>query len=88
MQRFLSSCRVQPSLHSRPGVKRGATVAFRVAPRIVRIYTLRGFESVLAGSVQPGLLGDELSREYWSILETQARLRTGRYLSAPSHRRI
>ena len=24
----------------------------RVAPRIVRIYTLRGFESVLAGSVQ------------------------------------
>ena len=33
----------------------------RVAPRIVRIYTLRGFESVLAGSVQPGLLGDELA---------------------------
>ena len=35
--------------------------AVRVAPRIVRIYTLRGFESVLAGSVQPGLLGDELA---------------------------
>ena len=31
MQRFLSSCRVQPSLHSRPGVKRGATVAFGLA---------------------------------------------------------
>ena len=28
---------------------------------LVRIYTLRGFESVLAGSVQPGLLGDELA---------------------------
>ncbi len=27
---------------------------------LVRIYTLRGFESVLAGSVQPGLLGDDL----------------------------
>ena len=31
MQRFLSSCRVQPSLHSRPGVKRGATVVFGLA---------------------------------------------------------
>ena len=29
-----------------------ARMASRVAPRIVRIYTLRGFESVLAGSVQ------------------------------------
>ena len=34
----------------RPTLCRGSGV--RVAPRIVRIYTLRGFESVLAGSVQ------------------------------------
>ena len=38
-----------------------ADADLRVAPRIVRIYTLRGFELVLAGSVQPGLLGDELA---------------------------
>ena len=42
------------------GAERGR-IGVRVAPRIVRIYTLRGFESVLAGSVQPGLLGDELA---------------------------
>ena len=30
----------------------GRVLQRRVAPRIVRIYTLRGFESVLAGSVQ------------------------------------
>ena len=37
----------------RPNSQRAAgTTPPRVAPRIVRIYTLRGFESVLAGSVQ------------------------------------
>ena len=52
------------ALHRGSGTPRlldAPVTGLRVAPRIVRIYTLRGFESVLAGSVQPGLLGDELA---------------------------
>ena len=66
---FHNARAVRPRLHKEAVVQppepgrafKGLGVAERVAPRIVRIYTLRGFESVLAGSVQPGLLGDELA---------------------------
>ena len=59
----------------------------RVAPRIVRIYTLRGFESVLAGSVQVStgtktslsFQDDQYSREF---IAEKARLRLDRFYRA------
>ena len=49
MRAGLTSDRSERSAFSRHGA---TELPERVAPRIVRIYTLRGFESVLAGSVQ------------------------------------